>query len=110
MRSSVKNILFALRRFFFGVRIFLPLVPRFTWLAVQEVGKSTVEYWKNSQVVVNSLSDSYLDQAMEKMPTEYSVGVFRTCYGLASLLYLLIWIAMSWVTIEALQWLLRTVF
>jgi hypothetical protein len=99
----MKAFLSKLRQFFSGVRLFLPLVPQFVWLAVQEVGKSTIDYWKNSQQVVNKLSDSYLDQAMQKMMTEYSVGVFWTCYGIASVLYLLGWLAMAWLTVEAFQ-------
>lgn len=106
----MKSILSKLRQFFSGVRQFLPLVPQFVWLAIQEVGKSTIDYWKNSQQVVDKLSDSYLDQAMQQMTTEYSVGVFRACYGMASLLYLLIWIAMAWLTMEAFQWLVTAVF
>src|SRR5689334_15678971 len=105
MRPSMKNILSALRQFFFGVRLFLPLVPRFTWLALHDVGEATINYWKNSQEVVSRLSDTYLDHAMKKMTSEYSVGVYRACYGIASLLYLLIWLAMAWLTVEAFQWL-----
>ena len=106
----MKGILSTLRQFFFGVRIFLPLVPRFTWLAIREVSQATIDYWKNSQEVVNRLSDSYLDHAMQKMTSEYSVGVYRACYGIASLLYLLIWLAMAWLTVEAFQWLVSKIF
>ena len=106
----MKGILSKLRQFFSGVRLFLPLVPQFVWLAFQEVGKSTINYWKNSQKVVNELSDLYLDQAMQKMTTEYSVGVFRTCYCIASLLYLLIWLAMAWLTVEAFQLVASAIF
>lgn len=106
----MKAFLSKFRQFFFGVRLFLPLVPQFVWLAFQKVGKSTIDYWKNSQSVVNELSDLYLDEAMQKMTTEYSVGVFWTCYGIASLLYLLIWLAMAWLTIEAFQFVASTIF
>ena len=106
----MKALLSNLRRFFFGVRLFLPLVPKFLWLAFQKVSKSTIEYWKNSQSVVNELADSYLDQAMQKMTTEYSVGVFWTCYGIASLLYLLGWLAMAWLTVQAFQLVVSVIF
>ena len=106
----MKNILTALRQFFFGVRIFLPLIPQFIWWALHDVGEATINYWKNSQEVVNKLSDTYLDHAMQKMTSEYSVGVYRTCYGIASLLYLLIWLAMAWLTVEAFQWLMSMIF
>ncbi len=107
----MKPVLSSLRQLFSGVRLFIPLVPQFLWLAFREVGKSTIDYWKNSQLVVNKLSDSYLDQAMQKIKTtEYSVGVFRTCYGIASLLYLLIWLAMAWLTVEAFQLVVSAIF
>ena len=99
----MNDILSKLRQVFFGIRLFMPLVPRFVWLAIQTVGKSAIDYWKNSQTVVNELSDLYLDQAMQKMTTEYSVGVFWACYGIASLLYLLCWLVMAWLTVEAFQ-------
>jgi hypothetical protein len=106
----MKSILSKLRQFFSGVRLFLPLVPQFVWLALQEVGKSTIDYWKHSQSVVNELSDLYLDRAMQKMTTEYSVGVFWTCYSIASLLYLLIWLVMAWLSVESFRFVASAIF
>ena len=106
----MQALLSYLRRFFSGVRLFLPLVPRFLWLAGQKVGIATLDYWKNSQTVVDELADVYLDQTMQKMTTEYSVGVYWTCYGIASLLYLLIWLAMAWLSIEAFQLVVSAIF
>jgi hypothetical protein len=106
----MKTILSNLRWFFTGVRLFLPLVPQFVWFALQKMSKSTIEYWKNSQSIVDELADCYKDEAMQKMTTEYSVYVFWTCYSLASFVYLLGWLAMSWLTIEAFQLLLTAIF
>ena len=106
----MKKVLSSLRWLFTGIRSFLPFVPRFVWLACQKMGKSTITYWKNSQSVVDELADSYKDQAMQKMTTEYSVGVFWACYGIASLLYLLGWSAMAWLTVEAFQLLVSAIF
>lgn len=106
----MKKVLSNLRWLFTGIRLFLPFVPMFIWLAFQKMGKSTIDYWKNSQSVVDELADLYKDEAMQKMTTEYSVGVFWTCYGIASLLYLLGWLAMAWLTVEAFQFLVSAIF
>ncbi|SRR5258706_4030994 len=106
----MKEILSRLRWFFSGVGAFLPLVPRFVWLAFQKIGQSTIDYWKNSQLIVNELADCYKDEAMQKMTTEYSVHVFWTCYSLASFLYLLGWLLMAWLSVEAFQVLVSAIF
>ena len=106
----MKKVLSSLRWFFTGARSFFPFLPKFVWLAIQKIGKSIIDYWKNSQTVVDELAEVYKDEAMQRMMTEYSVGVFWACYGLASLLYLLGWLAMSWLTVEALERLLSVIF
>ena len=104
------KILAYLRWFFTGLRLFLFLAPRFVWIAFLKMKDSTVAYWKNSQLVVNQMTDDYTDEAMQKLTTEYDTFVFWACYGLASTLYLLGWLAMAWLTVEAFRMLISLIF
>jgi hypothetical protein len=106
----MQNFLSRIRWFFTGLRLFLPFVPRFIWIAIHKMKDSTVNYWKNSQLVVNEMTDSYTDDAMQKLATEYDTFVFWACYILASFLYLLGWLAMSWLTVEAFRLLASWIF
>lgn len=106
----MKNILKNLRWLFTGIKDFLPFLPIFFWSALKKISSSTVDYWKGSQQIVEELSDSYNAQAMQKMTSEYSRHVFWACYVLASFLYLLGWIAMSWLTVEAVRLLISVIF
>lgn len=102
-------------RFFTGVRLVLPLVPAFVWIALQQTFESTVDYWKNSQSIVDKIADKYMRDVMERdeqMYTvmqggetigEYDSSLYRICYSIASFLYLLGWLAMSWLTVEAFR-------
>ena len=87
--------------FFTGVRGFLPLLPFFIWRAVQEIYGSTVAYWKNSQAIVDRLADEYMDKVPPQLTTDYDPFPFWVCYCIASFLYLLGWLVMSWLTVEA---------
>ena len=106
----MQKILDYLRWFFTGLRLLLPFVPRFVWIAFHKMKDATVNYWKNSQVVVNEMTDDYTDDAMQKLTTEYDTFVFWACYGLASTLYLLGWLAMAWLTVEAVRMLITLIF
>jgi len=106
----MRAILSRLRWFFTGVRLFLPFVPRLIWTAICRVKDSTVEYWKNSQSVVDDISNSSEDDAMQKLTSEYDTFVFWASYSLASFLYLLCWLAMSWLTVEAFRLLTSWIF
>jgi beta-lactamase regulating signal transducer with metallopeptidase domain len=106
----MQKILAYLRWFFMGLRLFLPFVPRFVWMAFLKMKDSTVTYWKNSQSVVNQMTDSYTDEAMQTLTTEYDTFVFWACYSLASTLYLLGWLAMAWLTVEAFRLLTSWMF
>src|SRR5262245_61946978 len=99
-------------RFFTGVRLFLPLLPNFVWVALGEMVKSKVEYWRNSQSTVDGIADQYMRDAMneEGMTSEYDVSLYRVCYSIASFLYLLSWLTMSWLTVEGLRLLTSWVF
>jgi len=91
----------------------LPRVPAFVWIALQRIYKSTVDYWKNSQSIVDNIADEYMRDAMkedEQMHAvmqggetigEYDNSLYWVCYSIASFLYLLGWLAMSWLTVEA---------
>jgi hypothetical protein len=108
----MKNLLSKVRRFFTGLRLFLPLLPRFVLIAFGEITTSTINYWKSSQSVVNKISDNYMIQATD-MPgrtTDYAEYVYWVCYSIASFLYLLGWLAMSWLTVEALRLLMSAIF
>jgi hypothetical protein len=107
----MKDFLIKVRWFFTGLRLFLPLVPRFVWIAIREMYISIVNYWENSQLVVNKISDSYMIQATDKpgRTTDYAHYVYWVCYSIASFLYLLGWLAMSWLTVEALRLLMSAI-
>jgi hypothetical protein len=106
----MREIHSGVRWFFLGVRLFLPLIPRFMQLAFQEMSKSTINYWKNSQSIVDELAESYKNEAMKKMTSEYSVHVFWLCYSLASFLYLVGWLAVAWLSVEAFRLLMSAIF
>jgi uncharacterized membrane protein len=77
------------------------------------MSKSTINYWKNSQLIVDELAESYKNKAMKdmrKMTSEYSVYIFWLCYSLASFLYLVSWLAMAWLTVEAFRLLVSAIF
>ena len=93
--------------FFTGIRLFLPLVPRFLWKAAEKVYESTVDYWKESQAIVDKISFSYIQDAPPDLTTDYDKYVIWTCYSLAAFLYLLGWIGMAWLTMWLLQQLLE---
>ena len=106
----MRKILSRTRWFFTGVRLFLPFVPRLIWNAFWKVRDSTVSYWKNSQLIVDDISNSSTDDAMQKFTSEYDAFVFWACYIFASFLYLLGWLAMSWLTVEAFRLLTSWIF
>ena len=96
---------------FTGLRLFLPLIPRFVWIAVQEMAKSTRDYWKGSQSIVEEIADEYKKKATdEKIPSEYDVHIYWVCYSIASFLYLLGWLAMAWLTVESFRLLTSLIF
>ena len=109
-------------RFFTGVRLILPRVPAFVRIAIQQMYKSTVDYWKNSQSIVDNIADEYMRDVMEadeKMHAimqggetigEYDKSLYLVCYSIASFLYLLGWLAISWLTVEAFLLLTSLIF
>ena len=109
-------------RFFTGVRLILPRVPAFVWIALQRMYKSTVDYWKNSQSIVDNIADEYMHNVMEadeqlhavmqggETIGEYDKSLYLVCYSIASFLYLLGWLAISWLTVEAVLLLISLVF
>ena len=102
MQKTLSNV----RWFFTGIRMFLPLVPRFLWIAAEKVYESTVDYWKDSQAIVDDISYNYIRDATGEITSEYDKYVIWTCYGLAAFLYLLGWLGMAWFTMWLLQQLL----
>jgi hypothetical protein len=96
--------------FFTGVRVFIPLVPAFVWIALKQIYDSTVKYWKNSQSIVDSMANEYLDKLPEEVTSDYDPYPFWVCYSIASFLYLLGWLAMSWLTVEAFLMLTSLIF
>ena len=109
-------------RFFTGVRLVLPCAPAFVWIALQRIYKSTVDYWKNSQSIVDNIADEYMRNVMEadeqmhavmqggETMGEYDSSLYWVCYSIASFLYLLGWLAMSWLTVEAFLMLTSLIF
>ena len=87
-------------------------MPQFVWIAFKEMISSTIEYWKNSQTVVETISDAYMVQATKKKgrTTDYAPYMFWICYSIASFLYLLGWLAMAWLTIEIFRLLISVIF
>ena len=110
------------RWFFNGVRLVLPHVPAFVWIALQRIYKSTVEYWKNSQSIVDNIAENYMHEVLEaddrmhaimqrgETIGEYDSSLYWICYSIASFLYLLCWLAMSWLTVEAFLLLTSLIF
>jgi len=96
---------------FTGLRLFLPLAPRFVWIAIRETAKSTRDYWKGSQSVVKEIADEYKKETTnEKIVSEYDVTIYWICYSIASFLSLLGWLAMAWLTVEAFRLLISAIF
>ena len=96
--------------FFTGVRLFLPLVPAFIWEALRQMIKSTRDYWKGSQSVVDSLAEKYMSRLPLEMTSDYDPAPYWVCYSIASFLYLVGWLAMSWLTVEAFLLLTSLIF
>jgi hypothetical protein len=92
------------RRFFTGLGRLVPLIPAFVWIALSISLKSVRAYWKRSQKVVEQIADDYMREEMhEEKTTEYNFSLYQICYAIAAFLYLLIWLAMSWLTVEAFR-------
>ena len=87
--------------FFYGVRVFIPLLPAFVWIALKRMYNSTVEYWKNSQSIVDEMAIDYMGKFPPELTSDYDPYPFWICYSIASFLYLLGWLAMAWLTVEA---------
>ena len=96
--------------FFSGVRLFLPLVPAFVWIAIRRMSESTINYWKNSQSVVDAITEEYMSNAPPEVTSDYDPAPYWICYSIASFLYLLGWLAMSWLTVEAFHYLISLIF
>ena len=98
----MEKIRLAARRFFTGVRRLVPLIPAFLEIAIAISLKSVRAYWRRSQKVVERISNDYMREAMEdEKTTEYNYSLYQICYAIAAFLYLLIWLAQSWLTVEA---------
>jgi len=99
------------RRFFSGLRLLLPLMPSFVWITFKRMSRSTIAYWKHSQKVVERIADDYMREALEEeKTTEYNLSLYKTCYAIASFLYLLCWLAMARLTVEAFRMLTSWIF
>jgi hypothetical protein len=106
----MQKILSEVRRFFIRLRLVLPLLPQFVLIAFRRVAQSTVDYWKESQSVVEEVTDNYTNKAMQRLTTEHDVFVYWTCYSLSSFLYLLGWLVQAWLTVEAFRLLTSWIF
>jgi hypothetical protein len=98
------------RWFFTGLAGFLPLLPQVFWSALRSVQRSIVAFWKDSQSVVEKLADEFQEKAMKSMPNEYDVPVYWACYSVVSFIYLVIWLAQAWLTVEVLRLVLSVIF
>ena len=96
--------------FFYGVRVFLPLLPVFMWMVLHELYQSTITYWRDSQSIVEGITSRYISQLPLEMTSDYDPAPYWVCYILASFLYLVGWITMSWITVRAFQLLVSWVF
>jgi hypothetical protein len=96
--------------FFTGLRFFLPLVPAFVWIALRKMFDSTVDYWKNSQSIVDDITNDYVSRFPLELTSDYDPYPFWVCYSIASFLYLLGWLGMSWLTVEAFLMLTSLIF
>ena len=108
--------------FFNGVRLCLPVLPEFVLTAFRTLIESTVEYWKNSQSIVDGIADKYMHEVMEADENmhevmqggetigEYDNALYWVCYSIASFLYLVGWLTMSWLTVEAFRLLTSWMF
>jgi len=105
----MKIFLSGVRRFFTGVRLILPLIPRFGWFALQRVTESTIDYWKASQLTVNDIADYFTDKATKTIVSEYDSAIYWVCYAIASFLYLLGWLVQAWLTVKIFQMLVLAI-
>lgn len=108
--------------FFTGVRLCLPVLPNFVLIALRSMIESTVEYWRNSQSIVDNIADKYMREVMkadEHMHAamqggetigEYDSSLYWVCYSIASFLYLVGWLTMAWLTVEAFLLLTSWIF
>lgn len=98
-------------RFFTGVRLILPMIPEFAWIAAKSTWDSISKFWKHSQEEVESITETYwmrVTDAKEES-SEYEESMYRICYSIASFFYLVCWIAQAWLTVEAFRWLLSVI-
>jgi hypothetical protein len=107
----MQTILSNVRWFFTGLRLFLPLVPRFVWIAIRRTAESISDYWKLSQSVVDRISDAYMAEATDKgLTTEYDSYVYWVCVSMAAFLFLVGWLVQSWLIVQALRLLISAIF
>ena len=99
----MKLILSKLRWIFTGIGLFLPFIPRFIGSAFGKVAVATFEYWRNSQRIVETLSDDWMAETVKEKKAigEYDTYIYWACYLLASFLYLVGWLFQAWLTMEA---------
>ena len=106
----MEKIKLAARWFFTGLRLFLPLLPAYLWHAIRKMYHSTVEYWTNSQSVVDDMADEYMRLATQKEVTEYDTYIYYVCYSIASFLYLLGWLATAWLSLLVFLLIVSAIF
>ena len=95
--------------FFSGVRLIVPLVPSFVRIAFSQLYKSTVDYWEGSQRVVDEITEEYVTHTPLELTSDYDPYPYWLCYSVAALLYLVGWLAMSWLSVEAYRLLIGLV-
>ena len=95
---------------FTGLRLFLPLIPKFVWIALRKMAESTIDYWKGSEAIVQEIADEYKKESTnKKIASEYDVPIYWVCYSIASFLYLLGWLVQAWLTVKILQMLVLAI-
>ena len=52
-------------------------------------------------MIVDRMADEFVTMLPTQVTTDYDPAPFWLCYAIASFLYLLGWVAMSWLTVEA---------
>ncbi len=107
---EMQKVLSKVRWFFTGLRLILPLVPHFVWFAFRRMIQSLIDYWKDSQSVVQEIADHYTDETIEKVQSEYDTHVFWVCFSIASFLYLVGWLFQAWIIVEAFRFLVARIF
>lgn len=107
----MEGLLKKIQWFFTGLRLILPHLPMFVWIAFSRMIQSVIAYWRDTQTIVQGIADEHTDKSIEgQLTTEYDSLVFWVCLSIASFLFLVAWLIQAWIMVEGLRLLVTWLF